>query len=77
MHPIMTLLQGTLAADKNEILFSKFGINYNNEPEIFKKGSVVYRKVSCLIHNSGALADSFSTMRMTTLAGGLRLGGEA
>ncbi|KAI6088072.1 tRNA guanylyltransferase [Hypoxylon rubiginosum] len=37
------LLKGTLAADKNEILFSKFSINYNNEPEIFKKGSVVYR----------------------------------
>ncbi|KAI2472589.1 tRNA guanylyltransferase [Annulohypoxylon bovei var. microspora] len=37
------LLSGTLAADKNEILFSRFKINYNNEPEIFKKGSVVYR----------------------------------
>ncbi|KAI0007645.1 tRNA guanylyltransferase [Xylariaceae sp. FL0662B] len=36
-------LAGTLASDKNEILFSKFKINYNNEPEIFKKGSVVYR----------------------------------
>ncbi|KFA63022.1 hypothetical protein S40285_07236 [Stachybotrys chlorohalonatus IBT 40285] len=36
-------LAGTLAADKNEILFSRFGINYNNEPEIFKKGSVVFR----------------------------------
>ncbi|TQS32771.1 hypothetical protein Golomagni_06906, partial [Golovinomyces magnicellulatus] len=29
-------LAGTLAADKNEILFSKFKINYNNEPEIFR-----------------------------------------
>ncbi|KAI2603941.1 tRNA guanylyltransferase [Hypoxylon fragiforme] len=37
------LLSGTLAADKNEILFSKFGINYNNEPEILRKGSVVFR----------------------------------
>ncbi|KAI2630329.1 tRNA guanylyltransferase [Hypomontagnella submonticulosa] len=36
-------LSGTVAADKNEILFSKFKINYNNEPEIFKKGSVIYR----------------------------------
>ncbi|CAI4218658.1 unnamed protein product [Parascedosporium putredinis] len=34
---------GTLARDKNEILFSRFGINYNNEPEIYKKGSVVFR----------------------------------
>lgn len=39
-------LQGSLAADKNEILFSRFQINYNNEPEIYKKGSVVFRDVS-------------------------------
>ena len=37
--------QGSLAADKNEILFSRFKINYNNEPEIYKKGSVVFRDV--------------------------------
>ncbi|KAG6128778.1 Glucose-responsive transcription factor [Claviceps purpurea] len=36
-------LAGTLAADKNEILFLRFNINYNNEPEIFKKGSVIFR----------------------------------
>ncbi|KAI1342824.1 Thg1 C terminal domain-containing protein [Xylariaceae sp. FL0016] len=36
-------LSGTLSADKNEILFSRFGINYNNEPEIYKKGSLVFR----------------------------------
>ena len=34
-----------MAADKNEILFSRFKINYNNEPEIYKKGSVVLRDV--------------------------------
>lgn len=38
-------VQGTIAADKNDILFSRFGINYNNEPEIFKKGSVIHRDV--------------------------------
>jgi tRNA(His) guanylyltransferase len=38
------LLQGTVSGDKNEILWSKFGINYNNEPEIFRKGSVVFRE---------------------------------
>ena len=32
-----------MAADKNEILFSRFGINYNNEPLIYRKGSVIYR----------------------------------
>ncbi|KAH6669374.1 tRNAHis guanylyltransferas-like protein Thg1 [Halenospora varia] len=36
-------LAGSVAAGKNEILFSRFGINYNNEPEIYKKGSVVFR----------------------------------
>jgi hypothetical protein len=38
-------LKGTLSSDKNEILFKRFGINYNNEEEIYKKGSVVYRQV--------------------------------
>ncbi|KAI9705898.1 MAG: tRNA-His guanylyltransferase [Candelina mexicana] len=36
-------LLGSYAADKNEILFSRFMINYNNEPEMYKKGSVVFR----------------------------------
>ncbi|RKF64914.1 tRNA guanylyltransferase [Erysiphe neolycopersici] len=34
-------LAGTLAADKHEILFSRFRINYNKEPEIYKKGSII------------------------------------
>ena len=38
-------LEGTFSNDKNETLFSRFGINYNNEPEIYKKGSVLSRKV--------------------------------
>ncbi|KAK6002929.1 hypothetical protein QM012_001679 [Aureobasidium pullulans] len=37
-------LKGTFSADKNEILFKRFNINYNAEDEIWKKGSVVYRK---------------------------------
>ena len=36
-------LKGTVAADKNEILFGQFGVNYNFEPAIFRKGTVVYR----------------------------------
>ncbi|MCJ1245984.1 tRNA-His guanylyltransferase [Trapelia coarctata] len=36
-------LKGTSAADKNEILFASFTINYNNETDIFKKGSTIYR----------------------------------
>lgn len=34
---------GTLSSDKNEILF-QLGINYNNEPEIFKKGTIFIRE---------------------------------
>ena len=55
-------LKGTVAADKNEILFARFGINYNNEPQIFRKGTVVYRAYdrdgvapgSSMAPNSGA-----------------------
>jgi hypothetical protein len=42
-------LSGTYSADKNEILFKEFGINYNNEPECFKKGTVLYRDVRRLL----------------------------
>eukprot|EP00095_Tigriopus_kingsejongensis_P012462 maker-scaffold898_size83862-snap-gene-0.14 protein:Tk12462 transcript:maker-scaffold898_size83862-snap-gene-0.14-mRNA-1 annotation:"hypothetical protein DAPPUDRAFT_39947" len=37
-------LKGTESRHKHEILFSQFGINYNNESEQFKKGTTVYRK---------------------------------
>ena len=36
-------LKTTNAAEKNEILFQEFGINYNNEPEIYRKGSIIQR----------------------------------
>lgn len=39
-------LIGTLSSDKNEILFKEFGINYNNEPEMFKKGTIYVREVN-------------------------------
>ncbi|SGZ50891.1 CIC11C00000005149 [Sungouiella intermedia] len=37
-------LMGTLASDKNEILFKQCGVNYNNEPDMFKKGTVIVRE---------------------------------
>lgn len=37
---------GTLASHKNEILFQEFGINYNNEPAMFRKGTVLIRKLT-------------------------------
>ncbi|QUC21481.1 uncharacterized protein UV8b_05724 [Ustilaginoidea virens] len=50
-------LAGSLAADKNEILFSRFHINYNNEPEIYKKGSVVFRHYE-LVDPNGHTVDT-------------------
>ncbi|ODQ82711.1 hypothetical protein BABINDRAFT_11094 [Babjeviella inositovora NRRL Y-12698] len=39
-------LIGTLASDKHEILFSQFQLNYNNEPEAYKKGTTICREYS-------------------------------
>lgn len=38
-------LMGTVSSDKNEILFKECGINYNNEPEIFRKGTIFVREI--------------------------------
>lgn len=37
-------LRGTVSSDKNEILFSEFGINYNNLPAMFRKGTILLTK---------------------------------
>lgn len=37
-------LRGTLSADKNEILFSEFGINYNSVDPMLRKGTILLRK---------------------------------
>ncbi|KAL0227586.1 hypothetical protein RCL1_003730 [Eukaryota sp. TZLM3-RCL] len=42
-------LSQTVSADKNELLFSKFNINYNSLPELHKKGSVLYWKKERLL----------------------------
>ncbi|XP_005089456.1 probable tRNA(His) guanylyltransferase [Aplysia californica] len=36
-------LKGTLSSDKNELLYSQFNINYNNLPELYRKGTVLIR----------------------------------
>jgi tRNA(His) guanylyltransferase len=38
-------LKGTFSKDKNEILYKDFNINYNNIEDIYKKGTIIYRKV--------------------------------
>ncbi|THU89672.1 tRNAHis guanylyltransferase [Dendrothele bispora CBS 962.96] len=37
-------LRGTVSKDKNEILFSRFGINYSTIPPRYRKGSVIVRE---------------------------------
>ncbi|KAF4833351.1 tRNA(His) guanylyltransferase [Colletotrichum tropicale] len=57
------MLAGTVSGDKNEILFSKFNINYNNEPEMYKKGSVIFRDYELVepgTHNASEAADALA-----------------
>lgn len=58
--------QGTVSSDKNEILFSRFGINYNNEEEIYKKGSVVYRQYQLEDHQPQTLTTQAMESQATT-----------
>lgn len=54
-------LAGTVSGDKNELLFTKFGINYNDEPDIYKKGSVIFRDYELAepgSHDAAGEADS-------------------
>ncbi|KAJ0039900.1 hypothetical protein Pint_26994 [Pistacia integerrima] len=37
------ILKGTQKQDKNELLFQQFGINYKNLPELFRRGSCVFK----------------------------------
>lgn len=37
-------LRGTVSSDKNELLFTEFGINYNNLSPIFRKGTTLLTK---------------------------------
>ncbi|PLW45293.1 hypothetical protein PCANC_16939 [Puccinia coronata f. sp. avenae] len=46
-------LKGTFSKDKHAILFDRFQMNYNNEPEIFKKGSIlIWASAAALSLNS-------------------------
>ena len=49
-------LRHTLAADKNEILFSEFGINYNDEPALYRKGTVIVRSLESPSDQSSKLS---------------------
>lgn len=38
-------LSGTVSSDKNELLFTEFGLNYNNVDAMYRRGSIVLRAV--------------------------------
>ena len=60
-------LSGTVSSEKNEILFKDFGINYNNEAEIYRKGSLVYRDLSSEVkEGEGASMDGGRSMSTVT-----------
>jgi tRNA(His) guanylyltransferase len=42
---LISTKQDTNSAQKNEMLFSQFDVNYNNEPAMFRKGSIFARHV--------------------------------
>lgn len=39
------ILSGTISSEKNEILFKECGTNYNNELSMYRKGTVLVRKL--------------------------------
>ena len=41
-------VQGTQADFKNELLFSRFGVNYSALPAQHRKGSIVYRQLQMI-----------------------------
>ncbi|SOV13035.1 tRNAHis guanylyltransferase, putative [Plasmodium gaboni] len=43
----------TQTKDKNELLFSRFNINYNNLPEIFRRGTIIIRNKTFQKNNEG------------------------
>ena len=53
-HAAQEKLKGTLSGDKNEILYSEFGINYNNEPLQYRKGTTIIKKKVELSSENGA-----------------------
>ncbi|PYH39609.1 tRNA guanylyltransferase [Aspergillus neoniger CBS 115656] len=59
-------LKGTLSSDKNEILFKRFGINYNNEEEIYKKGSVIYRQYQLEEKSDSSVQEETSPLQEDT-----------
>ncbi|CAD6225336.1 GSCOCG00005627001-RA-CDS [Cotesia congregata] len=62
-------LKGTVSSQKNDLLFDSFGINYNNELPIYRKGTTIIKKLipdengkmksTVLILNEDIIGDRF------------------
>ena len=52
-----------MSADKNELLFSEFGINYNSLPELYRKGTVL---LWLPLDQSDTLTDPISSNAVAT-----------
>jgi hypothetical protein len=62
-------LRVTKSDDKNELLFSKFGKNYNLEPAIFRKGSIIYRALMDVTVESGCVTPEATSGGSSTSSG--------
>ena len=61
-------LKGTVSNDKNEILFSRFSINYNNELQIYRKGTIICRSYDAeTVVKNGEDEPSTSTGKVANL----------
>jgi tRNA(His) 5'-end guanylyltransferase len=49
MKPQFPAEKGTSSGAKHELLFSQFGVNYNDVDERFRKGSVIVREVEMVL----------------------------
>jgi len=53
-HEAQERLKKTFSNEKNEILFSEFGINYNNLPQLYRKGTIlVNQEVEEMMEKNG------------------------
>jgi tRNA(His) 5'-end guanylyltransferase len=46
--------QDTVSSDKNELLFSQFGINYNSLPELYRKGTILLKQPVVSVEHSSS-----------------------
>lgn len=61
-------LKGTLSSDKNELLYQEFNINYNNEPEVHRKGSIIIKQKEVSQNDMNASLTLNNSMARTSVS---------